>query len=157
MFALLGDSERARPDVKSLAEGNTLYREAGPCIETPLFAIATIQDSLLTWDRRGPRLFAGTPDDWQKASFVRLRAPLGLSVSAHRENGRTRWVHIQADATQTVRMEARFAAKPEVRSSVKSAVKDIGHGWIEFDAIEGQEILFVEPGWKKPVGFGNGG
>jgi hypothetical protein len=143
MLSLLGDTERARPPVASLAMGNTLYREAGPCLETPLFAIATLQDSLLTWDKRGLRVFAGTPADWKEVSFLRLRAPLGLTVSAHRESGVTGWVYLKADAAQTVRLEPRFAGTPRLRSSAQTALVNLKDGWFEFDMLKGQEVLLV--------------
>jgi hypothetical protein len=151
MFSLLGDTERARPPVVSLANGNTLYREAGPCLETPLFALATIQDSLLTWDRRGLRVFAGTPSDWKSAAFFRLRAPLGLTVSARREGGVTAWIHIKAEAAQTVRLEPRFAGLPRARATCPVALRDLKHGWYELDLAAGQEVLLTAANWTKPI------
>lgn len=156
MFSVLADAERARPSVASLAKGNTLYREAGPCIETPLFGAAVLQESLLTWDKRGLRFFASAPSDWKDAAFLRLRAPLGLAVSARRAEGSTAWIHLQPAVSQTVRIEPRFVGVPEVRSRGNTALRDLKNGWLELDLIQGEDVLLVAPGWNKPVELGQG-
>ncbi len=148
MWALLGEPEKAfaAGGGKPIGGPNTQYREAGPCIETPLQSAATLQEMLLTWNRRGLRFFAGTPAAWPTASFHQLRAPIGLTVSAHREGGVTRWIRLNAAVAQTVSLEGRFAATPGVRSAQPARLQDHGDGWLSLSLAAGQSALLVAPG-----------
>ncbi|MEX2382276.1 MAG: hypothetical protein WD490_07835 [Opitutales bacterium] len=148
MWALLGEPEKAFAAGGGTPIGglNTLYREAGPCIETPLQAAATQQEMLLTWNRRGLRFFAGTPAVWPTASFHLLRAPLGLTVSAHRENGSTQWIRLAASTAQTVTLEGRFAETPELRSAGPVPLTEHGDGWLSVPLAAGQSVLLIAPG-----------
>jgi len=144
MWSLLAETEKAKPPLPA-GSGNTLYREAGPVIETPLQAAATLQEMLLTWDRRGLRLFAGTPAEWRDASFHNLRAPVGLTVSAKRQNGSTQWVRLEAAVPRAVRIEPRFSVKPEVRPSKSAQLMELGGGWYEVKLEAGQSVLLTVP------------
>jgi len=145
MWSLLGEPEEAAKFGGPVGGANTLYREAGPCIETPLQAAATLQERLLTWDRRGLRIFAGTPAAWKDASFDQLRAPLGLKVSAQRKDGTTRWVKIEAATATTVRLEPRMAGTPQAQSIKPVSIRSLGEGWFEFPLTAGQVVLLTAP------------
>jgi len=152
MWSLLGEPEEVAKFGGILAgEGNSLYREAGPCIETPLQAAATLQERLLTWNSRGLRLFAGTHDAWKDAAIHKLRAPLGLTISAVRKDGATQWVRVEAKVAQTVRIEPRFAGVPKVRATKPVALKDLGDGWYEFPVAADDAVLLIAPTFTGPA------
>jgi len=153
MWSLLGEAEAAGKCDIHVGGVNSLYRESGPCIETPLQAAATLQERLITWDRRGLRLFAGTPAAWKNAAFHKLRAPLGLTVSASRKDGVTQWVRVEAAVAQTVRLETRFDAPPRVRAAKATALEKRDNGWYEFKLDAGQAVLLVSPDFNGPAEF----
>lgn len=100
MHAMLGqgDTVLARLnsylDFPKYMEPNTMYAEAGPVIETPLSAAATIQEmSLQDWGH-AVRIFAAVPSTWADASFADLRADGAFLVSGVRRNGKTAWVRV---------------------------------------------------------------
>jgi len=73
---------------------NTLYRESGPVIETPLAAATSIQEMLLqSWGGK-IRIFPAIPISWQNVSFKQLRAEGAFLVSADMQHGRTQNIKI---------------------------------------------------------------
>ncbi len=110
MHAMLGHGDAALLrmnkylDAPRYMEPNTFYAEAGPVIETPLGAAATLQEMLLQDWGGAIRVFHGTPSTWKDASFDRLRTDGAFLVSAVRRNGRTAWVRIQSLAGQPCRV-----------------------------------------------------
>jgi alpha-L-fucosidase 2 len=83
------------------ARANTLYTEAGPVVETPLSAAASIHEIVLqSWsmDPFGTdiRIFPAVPDAWKDASFAKLLAEGGFEISAARRDGTTRFVQIKS-------------------------------------------------------------
>jgi hypothetical protein len=79
-------------------EPNTFYAEAGPVIETPLAAAATMQELFLQDWGNALRVFHAVPSTWTDASFDRLRGAGAFLVSAVRTNGRTAWVRVHSIA-----------------------------------------------------------
>ncbi|NDV60499.1 hypothetical protein D0T85_20625 [Bacteroides sp. 519] len=77
---------------------NTLYKESGPVIETPLSAVTSLQELYLYSYNNILRVFPAVPNYWREASFVNFRAPKGLLVSATRSDYKT--VCIQVEAPQ---------------------------------------------------------
>jgi alpha-L-fucosidase 2 len=74
----------------------TMYREAGPVIETPLSGAQCIHDMLLqSWDGK-LRLFPAVPSAWQDVSFHNLLAEGAFEVSAKREKGKTVFASIRS-------------------------------------------------------------
>ena len=80
--------------VREYATCNTMYREAGPVIETPLATAECIQSLLLqSWGGK-VRVFSAMPSTWKQASFSRLAAQGGFVVSAEYKNGHTTEIEI---------------------------------------------------------------
>ncbi len=94
MYSAFGEGDEALRHFRSaLAQKNlctnTMYREAGPVIETPLSAAKCVQDMLLqSWGGK-LRVFPAVPSDWNDAAFADLRAEGAFLVSAKREGGTT--------------------------------------------------------------------
>jgi alpha-L-fucosidase 2 len=110
MHAILGDGDAALErmnkylDAPRYMEPNTFYAEAGPVIETPLAAAATLQDLFLQDWGGALRVFPAVPNAWKDASFDRFRADGAFLVSGVRRNGRTAWVRIESLAGQPCRL-----------------------------------------------------
>ena len=110
MHALLGHGDVAVTrlnqylDAPRYMEPNTFYAEAGPVIETPLSAAASIQELFLQDWGGALRVFPAVPGAWSDAAFDRLRADGAFLVSAVRRGGRTAWVRIESLAGQPCRL-----------------------------------------------------
>lgn len=100
MYAGMGDGNKAYDLLNQLfdkyIQPNTLYKESGPVIETPLAAVASIQEMLLqSWGGK-IRVFPAVPSSWQNAAFDRLLAAGAFEVSAKMENGKTVFIKIKS-------------------------------------------------------------
>jgi hypothetical protein len=110
MHAMLGHGDAALErmnrylDAPRYMEPNTFYAEAGPVIETPLAAAATMQELFLQDWGGALRVFPAVPSSWKEAAFDRLRADGAFLVSAVRRDGRTAWVRIESLAGQPARL-----------------------------------------------------
>lgn len=142
--ALLGEGDDALRYLNKLLDSrippNTLYMEAGPCIETPLSAAASLNDMLLSsWGDR-IRVFPGAPAAWKDVVFHNLRAEGAFLVSASRRDGRTQWVRIRSLAGEPCRIRPGLAG--EVKSTVP--MKPAGDGAYDLRLAKGEEaILYV--------------
>ena len=147
--ALLGEGDEAARYLNKLLDSkippNTLYVEAGPCIETPLSAAASLNDMLLSsWGDR-IRVFPGVPENWKDISFHNLRAQGAFLVSAVRKNGVTQWVRVKSLAGEPCRI------RPGIDGAVKANVpiKPAGDGAYDLELPKGGEALLY-PGATMP-------
>jgi hypothetical protein len=122
---------------------NTLYVEAGPCIETPLSAAASVNDMLLSsWGDR-IRVFPGVPKEWPEVSFHTLRAQGAFLVSAKREKGKTLFIHIQSLAGEPCRIKNDFMEPVKCIGPATANLRE-HDGVLELDLKRGEEaILYV--------------
>lgn len=110
MHAMLGQGDtvlarlNAYLDFPKYMEPNTFYAEAGPVIETPLSAAATIQEIFLQDWGNALRVFPAMPSAWTNASFADLRADGAFLVTGVRRDGRTVWVRVTSLAGQPCRV-----------------------------------------------------
>ncbi len=100
MYALLGNGDEALDRLHTMLDRfilpNTLYQESGPCIETPLSAVTSLQEMLFqSWDGI-LHVFPAVPAAWKDACFDHLRGEGAFLVSAVRHNGETDWVRIES-------------------------------------------------------------
>jgi alpha-L-fucosidase 2 len=85
----------------SHVKANTMYLEAGPVIESPLSAAASLHEILLQSWSMEPfgshiRVFPSVPDEWKDVSFDRLLAEGAFEVSAVRRGGKTKFVQLKS-------------------------------------------------------------
>ncbi len=124
MASLLGDGDRALDFINRLKpriERNTFYTEAGTCpvIETPLHAATALQEMLLqSWGNR-LRVFPAVGEAWTDVQFHQLRGEGAFLVSARREDGKTKWTSVTAEAGGSVEVEpgienAQWISSPDV-------------------------------------------
>jgi hypothetical protein len=77
---------------------NTFYREGGtiPVIETPLSAVASVNEMLLQSYDGEIHLFPAVPDAWKEVSYRDLRTEGAFLVTAKRAHGKTVYVKINS-------------------------------------------------------------
>ncbi|WP_374954633.1 glycoside hydrolase family 95-like protein, partial [Paenibacillus sp. AR247] len=105
--AAMGLGDEALAYLRSLMhliKPNTMYKEAGPVIETPLAGAEAIHDMLLQSWGNIIRVFPAVPETWQEAVFHNLRAEGGFLVSAVSKAGQTTFIRIQSLAGEPCRL-----------------------------------------------------
>jgi len=95
-FGLGNESLEYLNGLKSFIQPNTLYKESGPVIETPLSAAQSIQNMLLQSWGGVIRVFPAIPDKWQNVTISNLRTEGAFLVSAIRNNGKTGFICIKS-------------------------------------------------------------
>jgi hypothetical protein len=139
--ALMGEGDEASRYLNKLLDSkippNTLYVEAGPCIETPLAAAASLNDMLLSsWGDR-IRVFPGVPSAWPDVAIRDLRAQGAFLVSAAREHGQTVWVQVKSLAGEPCRICPNLPGEVHATVPLKSA----GNGVYELALKQGEEAI----------------
>jgi len=139
--ALLGEGDEAARYLNKLLDTkippNTLYVEAGPCIETPLSAAASLNDMILSsWGDR-IRVFPGVPAIWKDVSFHNLRTQGAFLVSSVRKDGKTRWVRVKSLAGEPCRIRPGLEGKVNCTVPMKPA----GEGAYDLILAKGQEAV----------------
>ena len=90
--------------LRKFFQANTLYKERGPVIETPLSAAQCIHDMLIQSWGDTIRVFPAVPDAWSDVAFHNLRTEGAFLVSAKRSAGQTQFVRIKSLAGQPCRI-----------------------------------------------------
>lgn len=102
MSALLGKGEDALKYLGQLMsrfiQANTMYKESGPVIETPLSAAQSLHDMVCQSWGDTIRVFPALPAAWQELTVHDFRTQGAFLLSAVREKGRTRWVRLTSEA-----------------------------------------------------------
>lgn len=149
---------------------NTMYKEAGPVIETPLAGAEALQDMLLQSWNGVIRVFPAVPEAWREAAFHQLRAEGAFLVDALRRDGTTQWIRIRSLAGEPCRVQTGWQGPCRWRlvggSGEEEAVDlEPGSGLVSLPLLMGQEALLyrdaaalaypVRPvaaaGWPAPV------
>lgn len=99
--ATIGRGDEALRLLQSLLliiKPNTMYKEAGPVIETPLAGAESIHDMLLqSWGGK-LRVFPAVPEAWTELAYHDLRAEGAFLVSAVRKDAATQWIRVKSMA-----------------------------------------------------------
>ncbi|MEU7785779.1 Tat pathway signal sequence domain protein [Amycolatopsis sp. NPDC049159] len=77
---------------------NTMYKESGPVIETPLSAAKSLQDMLVQSWGGVLRLFPAVPSAWGDVALRDFRTEGAFLLSASRAGGKTRWLKVHSEA-----------------------------------------------------------
>ncbi|AXE80989.1 glycosyl hydrolase family 95 catalytic domain-containing protein [Streptomyces atratus] len=100
--ALLGKGEDALKYLGELMsrfiQANTMYKESGPVIETPLAAAQSLHDMVCQSWGGTIRVFPALPAAWREMTVHDFRTQGAFLLSAVREEGRTRWVRVTSEA-----------------------------------------------------------
>ncbi|WP_238402858.1 glycosyl hydrolase family 95 catalytic domain-containing protein [Paenibacillus mesophilus] len=89
---------------------NTMYKEAGPVMETPLAGAEALHDMLLQSWGGTIRIFPAVPESWKEAAFHDLRAEGAFLVSALRRDGVTQFVRVRSLAGEPCRINPGWSA-----------------------------------------------
>lgn len=100
MSTLMGEGNRAYNYLNIFFDKymtpNTLYKEAGPVFETPMSALASFTEMLLSSNNETIRIMPAIPDTWKNIKFDNLLAEGGFEVSAQRSNGLTENISLKS-------------------------------------------------------------
>lgn len=103
IYSAYKDGDKSLHYINKLWNGyitkNTMYKEAGPVLETPLATAECIQQLLLQSFDGKVRVFPAVPAKWQEASFCNFSAQGGFVVSAVYENGKTKEIEIYSKSS----------------------------------------------------------
>ncbi|MBC8101969.1 MAG: hypothetical protein H7Z41_05210, partial [Cytophagales bacterium] len=122
-------------------QASTLYKEAGPVIETPLSAATAIHEMLLqSWGDK-IRVFPAMPDRWADAIFHDLRAEGAFLVSARRTGGVTQFVRIRSLAGEPCRIVPGLPGEARVFSTRPLTLQTQGSGVYSLDLRKGEEAI----------------
>lgn len=104
---------------------NGLYKESGPCFETPLSAAQAIQDMLLqSWGGK-IRIFPAVPGEWKNVVFHKWLTEGAFEVSAKLSNGKVEFIRIKS-----------LAGSPcTFTTSIKNPLGFIGKRKVEIKAV----------------------
>jgi len=109
MYAMMGRGDAALASLDILlnkyVKANTLYAESGPVIETPLAAMASIQELCLQYWNGILRVFPAVPSKWRDLSFTHFLADGGNLISAQRKNGNTVAVEVKSQYGGTLKLK----------------------------------------------------
>ncbi|HIW34392.1 MAG TPA: hypothetical protein IAA29_16555 [Candidatus Paenibacillus intestinavium] len=130
---------------------NTMYKEAGPVIETPLAGAEAIHDMLLQSWGDTIRIFPAVPEEWEDAAFHDLRAEGAFLVSAVRKCGQTAFVRVKSLAGEPCKIKVNdwieHHKTVNVLDSQKNPWKGIWSqeqtGSLELELQTGEEIVIT--------------
>ena len=77
---------------------NTMYKETGPVIETPLSASQSMHDMICQSWHGVLRVFPAIPDSWADVTIDNFRTQGAFLLSASRQQGVTRWLRLRSEA-----------------------------------------------------------
>ncbi|MEU9880439.1 glycosyl hydrolase family 95 catalytic domain-containing protein [Streptomyces phaeochromogenes] len=155
MSALLGKGEDALSYLGQLMsrfiQPNTMYKESGPVIETPLSAAQSVHDMVCqSWgDGSGVvRVFPAVPAAWADLTVHDFRTQGAFLLSAVRKGGRTRWVRLVSEAGAPCVVRHGIAGEIEVRDGRGRSLRfaDVGDGAIQVALRKGESALITGKG-----------
>ena len=127
--------------LKPFLQPNTLYKEAGPVIETPLSGAQSIHDMLIQGWASTIRIFPAVPDAWSEIAFHDLRTEGGFLVSARRQGGKTEFVRIKSLAGEPCVIQPGLAGTVQVTGDRPFNLQPVKPGVFTLDLEKGEEAV----------------
>lgn len=152
MSALLGKGEDALRYLGELMtrfiQPNTMYKESGPVIETPLSAAQSLHDMVCQSWGGVIRVFPALPAAWTDLMVHRFRTQGAFLLSAHRQGGTTRWVRLVSEAGAPCLVRHGITGPIEVRDGRGRPLRysAAGDGTIQVPLREGDSALITAKG-----------
>lgn len=153
--AALGRGEEAYGYLQALlgmVKPNTMYKEAGPVMETPLAGAEAVHDLLLQSWGGVIRVFPAVPQSWREVSFHHLRAEGAFLVSGVREQGRTSWIRVESLVGEPcrIRTDWRGSCRWRLEGLEEEGIVDAGasEGEIVLQLARGETAVLYEEGNK---------
>lgn len=141
---------------------NTMYRESGPVLETPLSGAQVMHDMLMQSWGETVRVFPAVPPSWAEAQIHDLRAEGAFLVSARRAGGRTNYVRVKSLAGEPLTLAHsiegpvsvhRVMVTPGGNSYSTDPVRwtTVGDGTISIELAAGDDVIVVPAGGTKDL------
>ncbi|MFB6636754.1 glycoside hydrolase family 95-like protein [Streptomyces chartreusis] len=152
MSALLGKGEDALRYLGELmnrfVQPNTMYKESGPVIETPLSAAQSLHDMVCQSWGGTIRVFPALPDVWADVTVHDFRTQGAFLLSAVRAGGVTRWVRLTSEAGAPCVVRHGIAGPVEVRDGRGRPLRysDAGDAAIRIALPKGNSALITARG-----------
>ncbi|ATL31400.1 hypothetical protein KY5_6382c [Streptomyces formicae] len=152
MSALLGKGEDALTYLQQLMsrfiQANTMYKESGPVIETPLSAAQSLHDMVCQSWGGVIRVFPALPAAWADLTVHGFRAQGAFLLSAVRKGGTTRWVRLVSEAGAPCVVRHGIQGPIDVRDARGRPLRyeDAGDGTIEVTLRRGGSALITTEG-----------
>ncbi len=127
---------------------NTMYKESGPVIETPLSAVKSMQDMLVQSWGGVLRLFPAVPAAWGDISVRDFRTEGAFLLSASREGGKTRWLKVRSEAGAPCVLRPGIEGELVVTDARGHAKRwrKLANGDVQVDLARGQEAFVYRKG-----------
>ncbi|MBL1111931.1 Tat pathway signal sequence domain protein [Streptomyces sp. 110] len=127
---------------------NTMYKESGPVIETPLSAAQSLHDMVCQSWGGVIRIFPALPTAWSELMVHDFRTQGAFLLSAAREGGRTRWVRLRSEAGAPCVVRHSLDGPIEVRDGHgrRLPYETVGAGTIRIALTRGQEAIITARG-----------
>jgi hypothetical protein len=126
---------------------NTMYTEAGPVVETPLSAAASLHDMLLSSWGGKIRVFPAVPAAWQDVTIHNMRTEGAFLVSAVRRGGETRFIRIESLAGEPFRLVTDMA-DPQGESAT---IRAVGEREYEVVLTKGDSVVLTPNGAEREL------
>lgn len=125
---------------------NTLYRESGPVIETPLSGAQSIHDMLLqSWGGK-LRIFPAVPDAWKDIAYRDWRTEGAFLVAASRKTGKTEFINIKSLAGEPCIVVTDILSPVFKGANKEYKVNKLGENTYQIDLKKGEEVLIYANG-----------
>ncbi|PCD04205.1 hypothetical protein COC42_07915 [Sphingomonas spermidinifaciens] len=143
--AAIGNGDAALRYLKGLFDDylrpNTLYKESGPVIETPLSGAQAVMDMLLQSWGGAVRPFPAVPTAWRDCAFSDLSAEGGFLVSGVRAGGATRWIKVVSKAGEPLAIVTDIADPVATVEGRPVRLVPGRNGHLKADLAKGQTLL----------------
>jgi len=129
--------------LKRFVQPNTMYKESGPVIETPLSAGQSLHDMLCQSWGEVIRVFPALPASWPDVTLHNFRTQGAFLVSANRRAGKTELVRVASLAGARCRVRTGIPAPVTVSGSRGRRVpwRSLPNGDLEIDLRRGEEVI----------------
>ncbi|MBI0314613.1 MULTISPECIES: glycosyl hydrolase family 95 catalytic domain-containing protein [Streptomyces violaceusniger group] len=134
--------------MRRFIQPNTMYKESGPVIETPLSAAQSLHDMVCQSWGGVIRIFPALPAAWDELMVHDFRTQGAFLLSASREGGRTRWVRLRSEAGAPCVVRHSLDGPIEVRDARgrRLPYETVGAGTIRIALSRGEEAIITARG-----------
>lgn len=160
MSAQMGRGDKALAYLGELMDRfiqpNTMYKESGPVIETPLSAAQSLHDMVCQSWGDTVRVFPAVPQEWRDVAVHDFRTQGAFLLSAVREGGRTRWVRLRSEAGAPCVVRHSLPGPVEVRDARGRplAYEEAGEGTVRVALRAGEEAVLTVRGERPDTRVG---
>ena len=155
MYEQLGMGNEALESFENLfgefLRPNTMYKENGPVIETPLSGAQVISEMLMQSHNDLIKIFPAMPDKIKNACFENLRAEGAFLVSAGYKKGRTQFVKVKSLKGGKCNLKFDLGEAFVIKTNTSKIEINENIKEISINMKEGEEVLFIRKGAKYKI------